>query len=61
MPLKQILLDTHQGGVYTGDMTPATQRPEVEPDQLAQAVIVGFCLALAAVLLVLAGVVRAWL
>jgi hypothetical protein len=47
--------------VYTGDMTPATQRPDVEPDQLAQAVIVGFCLALAAVLLVLAGVVRAWL
>jgi hypothetical protein len=61
MPLKRILLDTHQGGVYTGDMTPATQRPEVEPDQLAQAVIVGFCLTLAAVLLVLAGVVRAWL
>jgi hypothetical protein len=47
------------GRVYTGDMTTPTQRPELEPDQVAQAVCVGLCLALAAVLLVLAGVVRA--
>jgi hypothetical protein len=45
--------------VYTGDMTTPTQDPEFEPDQLAQAVCVGLCLALAAILLVLAGVVRA--
>jgi hypothetical protein len=53
------VLDTPRGRVYTGDMTTPTQRPpELEPDQLAQAVCVGLCLALAAVLLVLAGVVR---
>ena len=46
------------GRVYTGDMTTPTQRPELEPDQLAQAVCVGLCLALAGVLLVLVGVVR---
>jgi len=53
------VLDATPGRVYTGDMTTPTQRPELEPDQLAQAVCVGLCLALAAVLLVLAGVVRA--
>jgi hypothetical protein len=54
------VLDAPLGRVYTGDMTTPTQRPpELEPDQLAQAVCVGLCLALAAVLLVLAGVVRA--
>jgi hypothetical protein len=53
------VLDAPPGRVYTGDMTTPTQRPpELEPDQLAQAVCVGLCLALAAVLLVLAGVVR---
>jgi hypothetical protein len=40
-------------------MTPTQRPPELEADQLAQAVCVGLCLALAAVLLVLAGVVRA--
>jgi hypothetical protein len=57
----QILKDSTRprGRVYTGDMTTLTQMPELEPDQLAQAVCVGLCLALAAVLLVLAGVVRA--
>jgi hypothetical protein len=55
------VLDAPQGRVYTGDMTSPTQGPEFEPDQLAQAVTVGICLALAAVLLVLAGVVQAWL
>jgi len=53
------VLDAPAGWVYTGDMTTPIQRPELEPDQLAQAVCVGLCLALAAVLLVLAGVVRA--
>ena len=54
------VLDAPPGRVYTGDMTTPTQRPpELEPDQLAQAVCVGLCLALAAILLVLAGVVRA--
>jgi hypothetical protein len=39
--------------VYTSDdMT--TQRPGFEPDQIAQAVSVGLCLVLAAVLIVLA-------
>ena len=53
------VLDAPPGRVYTGDMTTPTERPpELEPDQLAQAVCVGLCLALAAVLLVLAGVVR---
>jgi hypothetical protein len=53
------VLDAPPGRVYTDDMTTPTQRPpELEPDQLAQAVCVGLCLALAAVLLVLAGVVR---
>jgi len=51
------VLDAPPGRVYTGDMTTPTQRlPELEPDQLAQAVCVGLCLALAAVLLVLTGV-----
>jgi hypothetical protein len=50
------VLDAPPGRVYTGDMTTLTQMPELEPDQLAQAVCVGLCLALAAVLLVLAGV-----
>lgn len=54
------VLDAPRGRVYTGDMTtPALRPPEHEPDQLTQAVCVGLCLALAAVLLVLAGVVRA--
>jgi hypothetical protein len=53
------VLDAPAGRVYTGDMTTLTQMPELEPDQLAQAVCVGLCLALAAILLVLAGVVRA--
>jgi len=53
------MLDAPPGRVYTGDMTTPIQRPELEPDQLAQAVCVGLCLALAAVLLVLAGAVRA--
>jgi hypothetical protein len=53
------VLDAPAGRVYTGDMTTLTQMPELEPDQLAQAVCVGLCLALATVLLVLAGVVRA--
>ena len=51
------MLDARAGRVYTGDMTTSTQRPELEPDQFAQAVCVGLCLALAAVLLILAGVV----
>jgi hypothetical protein len=41
------------GRVYICDMTTPTQRPEFEPDQIAQAVSVGLCFALAAVLLVL--------
>jgi hypothetical protein len=54
------VLDAPPGRVYTGDMMTPTQRPpEPEPDQLAQAVCVGFCLALAAVLLALAGLVQA--
>jgi len=52
------VLDAPPGRVYTGDMTTPTQRPELESDQVAQAVCVGLCLALAAVLLVLAGVVQ---
>jgi hypothetical protein len=51
------VLDAPTGRVYTGDMTTLTQMPELE--QVAQAVCVGLCVALAAVLLVLAGVVRA--
>jgi hypothetical protein len=39
--------------VYTGDMRTPTQDPEFEPDQIAQAVSVGLCFVLAAVLLVL--------
>jgi len=38
----------------------STERPEFEPDQIAQAVSVGLCLVLAAILLALAGVVQAW-
>jgi hypothetical protein len=41
------------GRVYICDMTTPTQRPEFEPDQIAQAVSVGPCFVLAAVLLVL--------
>ena len=41
------------GRVYICDMTTSTQRPEFEPDQIAQAVSVGLCFVLAAVLLVL--------
>ena len=41
------------GRVYICDMTTPTQRPEFEPDQIAQAVSVGLCFVLAAVLLVL--------
>jgi len=40
------VLDAPPGRV--GDMTIPTQRPELEPDQLAQAVCVGLCLALSA-------------
>lgn len=54
------MLDAPSGGVYTGDMTTQTQRPDLESDQLTQAVSVGLCLALAAVLLVLASV-GAWI
>jgi hypothetical protein len=39
--------------VYTGDMRTPIQREGPEPDELAQAFAVGFCFALAAVLLVL--------
>ena len=52
------VLDAPPRRVYTANMRTPTQRPELEPDQLAQAVCVGLCLALAAALLVLAGVVR---
>jgi len=54
------MLDAPPGRVYTGDMTTPIQRPELEADQLVQAVSVGLCLVLAAVLLALAGVVQAW-
>jgi hypothetical protein len=54
------LLDAPLGRVYTGCMTILTERPEFEPDQIAQAVSVGLCLVLAAILLALAGVVQAW-
>jgi hypothetical protein len=47
------VLDAPPGRVYTGDMTTPTQDPEVAPDQIAQAVSVGLCFVLAAVLLVL--------
>ncbi len=47
------VLDAPPGRVYTGDMTTPTQDPEFEPDQIAQAVSVGLCFVLAAVLLVL--------
>jgi hypothetical protein len=57
------VLDAPPGRVYTGrhddPPTPTQRPPELEPDQLAQAVCVGLCLALSAVLLALAGVVRA--
>jgi hypothetical protein len=46
--------------VYTGDMKIPTQDPEFGPDQIAQATAVGFCLALA-VLLVLVAALEAWL
>ena len=36
--------------------TISTERPQFEPDQIAQAICVGLCLALAAILLVLVGV-----
>jgi hypothetical protein len=39
--------------VYTCGMTIPTEGPEFEPDQIAQAVSVGLCLVLAAVLIVL--------
>jgi hypothetical protein len=54
------VLDAPLGRVYTGGMTISTQGPEFEPDQITQAVSVGLCLVLAAVLLALAGVVQAW-
>ncbi len=54
------MLDAPPGRVYTGNMRISTERPEFEPDQIAQAVSVGLCLVLAAVLLALAGVVQAW-
>ena len=54
------MLDAPPGWVYTGDMTTSTEGPEFEPEQIAQAVSVGLCLVLAAVLLALAGVVQAW-
>lgn len=54
------VLDACPRRVYTGDMTTSTEGPEFEPDQIAQAVSVGLCLVLAAVLLALAGVVQAW-
>jgi hypothetical protein len=38
--------------VYTCGMTIPTEGPEFEPDQIAQAVSVGLCLVLAAVLIV---------
>jgi hypothetical protein len=41
------------GRVYICDMTTPSPRPEFEPDQIAQAVSVGLCFVLAAVLLVL--------
>src|SRR5260370_40457872 len=47
-------------GGTPGNMRISTERPEFEPDQIAQAVSVGLCLVLAAVLLALAGVVQAW-
>jgi hypothetical protein len=52
------VLDARPGRVYTDDMTTPTWRLELEPEQLAQAVCVALCLALAAVLLVLAGITR---
>ena len=54
------MLDATPGRVYTGDMMIPTQDPEFEPDQIAQAAAVGFCFALA-VLLVLVAAVEAWL
>lgn len=54
------MLDAPPGRVYTGNMRISTERPEFEPDQIAQAISVGLCLVLAAVLLALAGVVQAW-
>jgi hypothetical protein len=46
------------GRVYICDMTTPTQRPEFEPDQIAQTVSVGLCFVLADVLLVLVLVYR---
>jgi len=47
-------------GCTPGNMRISTERPEFEPDQIAQAASVGLCLVLAAVLLALAGVVQVW-
>ncbi len=55
------MLDAPSGRVYTCGMAIPPPRPEFDPDQLVQAVSVGLCLVLAAVLLVLAGVIKAWL
>jgi hypothetical protein len=52
LPFPPERLDAPPGRAYTSDMT--TQRPGFEPDQIAQAVSVGLCLVLAAVLVVLA-------
>jgi len=59
-PLPLEVLAAPPGRVYTGCMTISTERPEFEPDQIVQAVSVGLCLVLAAVLLALAGVVQGW-
>ncbi len=53
------MLAAPPGWVYICDMTIPTQDPEFEPDQIAQAAAVGFCFALA-VLLVLVAAVKAW-
>jgi hypothetical protein len=48
-------LDAGPGWVYTVDMVTHAERPEPEPDrsELTQAVTVGICMTLAAVLIVL--------
>jgi hypothetical protein len=50
-------VDAPPGRVYTGDMRTPLPWEEPEPDERAQAFAVGFCFALAAVLLVLAVVI----